>query len=468
MFNALCFYKNFLHWIGITLIPVATLPEPNGHRGISFSSGYFIGVLLAMISSRKRRILQIAILTAIFVSLSFFLLTGKGGFNTSLFSRALAFIALGVTTLFIARNLTHETKIKKDKLEGIFAHSTQGIILLDRTGTIELANPFLKKMFGHEKDSLTGNTIKILIPGIALPEPLKNTTSSNAPLIYKDLLGQRKDGSTFTLEISFNTYTADGTSYWVGFANDTTEIKKVELEALMMEDRLHSKNKELRQVAYMVSHDLRAPIAKILGLASIFDNDAPENKFLVKKIAEATVHLDHVVKDMNNILATRHIEKENQEFIHFESKLKLITKVLEKEIKESKASITTDFHEANGVVTAKGHLYSILYNLLSNSIKYRLSETPLHIHLQSTEEEKFVCLSVKDNGMGIDLMKNEEKVFGLYKRFHGDTFPGKGVGLHLVKVHAESLGGKVEIESKVNEGTQFKIYIPKKNEPATA
>lgn len=467
MFNALCFYKNFLPWLSITLLPVATLPEPNEHRGISFSSGYFIGVLLATVSNRKRRILQIVILAAIFISLSFFLVAGKGELNTSLLTRALALIALGVTTFFITLNFTRETKIKKSKLEGIFAHSMQGIISIDRAGTIELANPFLEKMFGYEKDALTGNTIKILIPGIVLPEPL-NTTSSNAPLIYKDLLGQRKDGSTFTLEISFNTYTADGASYWVGFVNDTTEIKKVELEALMMEDRLHSKNKELRQVAYMVSHDLRAPIAKILGLASIFDADAPENRFLVKKIAEATIHLDNVVKDMNNILATRHIEKENQEYIHFESKLKLITKVLEKEIKESKASITTDFHEANGVVTAKGHLYSILYNLLSNSIKYRLSETPLHIHLQATDHENFVCLSVKDNGMGIDLLKNEEKVFGLYKRFHGDTFPGKGVGLHLVKVHAESLGGKVEIESKVNEGTQFKIYIPKKNEPATA
>jgi PAS domain S-box-containing protein len=468
MFNAFCFYKNFLHWLGLTLLPVATLPEPNGHRGISFSSGYFIGVLLAMISSHKRRILQIVILTAIFISLSFFLVAGKGEFNTSLFTRALALLALGVTTFFITLNLARETKSKKRKLEGIFAYSTQGIVLIDRTGTIELTNPFLEKMFGYENGALAGNTIKILVPGIVLPEPLNNTTSACAPLIYKDLLGQRKNGSTFPLEISFSTYTADGASYWVGFVNDTTEIKKVELEVLMMEDRLHSKNKELRQVAYMVSHDLRAPIAKILGLASIFDNDAPENKFLVKKIAEATVHLDNVVKDMNNILATRHIEKENQEYIHFDSKLKLITKVLEKEIKESKASITTDFHEAGGVVTTKGHLYSILYNLLSNSIKYRLSETPLHIHLQTTDQEKFVCLSVKDNGMGIDLLKNEEKVFGLYNRFHGDTFPGKGVGLHLVKVHAESLGGKVEIESKVNEGTQFKIYIPKKNEPATA
>lgn len=69
---------------------------------------------------------------------------------------------------------------------------------------------------------------------------------------------------------------------------------------------------------------------------------------------------------------------------------------------------------------------------------------------------------VKDNGMGIDLEKNKEKIFGLYKRFHGNEIDGKGVGLHLVKTHAESLGGRVEVESKLNEGTEFKVYLPKK------
>jgi len=62
--------------------------------------------------------------------------------------------------------------------------------------------------------------------------------------------------------------------------------------------------------------------------------------------------------------------------------------------------------------------------------------------------------------MGIDLVKNSEKLFGLYKRFHGNAIPGKGVGLHLVKTHAESLGGRVEVASEVNQGIEFKIYLP--------
>ena len=72
---------------------------------------------------------------------------------------------------------------------------------------------------------------------------------------------------------------------------------------------------------------------------------------------------------------------------------------------------------------------------------------------------QYSCLSVRDNGRGIDLKKNREKVFGLYKRFHSDNIPGKGAGLHFIKSYAEALGGKVEIDSQPDEGTELKVYF---------
>ena len=113
---------------------------------------------------------------------------------------------------------------------------------------------------------------------------------------------------------------------------------------------------------------------------------------------------------------------------------------------------------ARSVRTVRNYLYSILYNLLSNALKFRNPDTQLRIHVQTRIEGDFVCLSVKDNGMGVDLTTNRSKVFGLYRKFHG--LPGKGAGLHLVKAQAESLGGKVEVDSKVNEGSEFRIYLP--------
>ena len=85
----------------------------------------------------------------------------------------------------------------------------------------------------------------------------------------------------------------------------------------------------------------------------------------------------------------------------------------------------------------------------------------LKVHLQTTVLDNFICLSVKDNGIGIDLKKYGTKIFGLYKRFHGDEIEGKGIGLSLVKTQSESLGGRVEVESTVNYGSTFKIFLPK-------
>ena len=125
--------------------------------------------------------------------------------------------------------------------------------------------------------------------------------------------------------------------------------------------------------------------------------------------------------------------------------------------------ITSDFSQVSGLFAVKSYIYSIIYNLISNAIKYRLPGVPLQIHLQTTQGGKFICLLVRDNGMGVDLVKNGSKIFGLYKRFHGSTIPGKGMGLNLVKTHAESLGGHVEVESKVNEGAVFKVFILKEH-----
>ncbi len=133
---------------------------------------------------------------------------------------------------------------------------------------------------------------------------------------------------------------------------------------------------------------------------------------------------------------------------------------MEVEIRDTGAIITADFSAVKDIYTIKSYLHSIFYNLLSNAIKYRLPAVPPTIGFQSHRVDGFVCVSVKDNGLGIDLARNGSKIFGLYKRFHGDAIPGKGIGLNLVKSHAESMGGRVAVESEINEGSLFSVYLP--------
>ncbi len=248
---------------------------------------------------------------------------------------------------------------------------------------------------------------------------------------------------------------------YFGVNQDITERKTVELERLALIDGLQNKNRDLQQFSYIVSHNLRAPIAKIMGLVNVMESESVENEYLIEKLNEEATHLDNVVKDINTIVSARKSTNESMELVSLETKLNLIKQVLEDQLADSKATIVEDFSAVSEIWTIKSYLYSILYNLISNAIKYKRTDTPPLIEVKSCQDEKFICLSVKDNGEGIDLEKNGSKLFGLYKRFHTGSIPGKGIGLHLVKTHAESLGGRVEIDSELGAGTTFRVYIPK-------
>ena len=246
-------------------------------------------------------------------------------------------------------------------------------------------------------------------------------------------------------------------------ATDITRRKETERDTLNLVERLQNRNRDLKQFSYIVSHNLRAPIAKIKGLTGLFESE-PENpefkRELLEYITAEADNLDNVVKDINTIITAREGASEVKESVDLENELKLITRVFENELQDSKAEITTDFNPS-GIVTLRSYIYSIMYNLISNAIKYRIKSEPLKIHIRTSETDEFIQLSVKDNGSGIDLKKNKDRIFGLYKRFHNNSIPGKGIGLNLVKTQAEALNGRVEVESSPNRGSLFKVYLPK-------
>jgi hypothetical protein len=105
-------------------------------------------------------------------------------------------------------------------------------------------------------------------------------------------------------------------------------------------------------------------------------------------------------------------------------------------------------------------LRSILYNLISNGIKYRSPERKPVIHITSSSNDQWVKIVVEDNGLGIDMEAFGSKLFGLYKRFHTHT-EGRGLGLFLVKLQVEALEGTIEVESTLHKGTTFTICFPK-------
>ncbi len=243
--------------------------------------------------------------------------------------------------------------------------------------------------------------------------------------------------------------------------HDLSAKKKIEAEARAFLEKLQTKNRELEQFAYSFSHDLRAPIARILEVVSISEIDPSfklNNKTTLETVRELVLDLDNVIRDMNAAVTLQ--DERREHYIGFEDELILIKKVLANDITSNKAVISSSFQNAEGIVTIKSYLYSIMYNLLSNAIKYRRPDVPLIIDVQTQVVDGFILFSVRDNGMGIDLAKNGKELFGLYNRFHGDKIDGQGIGLNLVKSQAESLGGKVEVQSSLGKGSIFTIFFP--------
>jgi signal transduction histidine kinase/tetratricopeptide (TPR) repeat protein len=227
--------------------------------------------------------------------------------------------------------------------------------------------------------------------------------------------------------------------------------------------QLINNNNQLEQFSYILAHNIKAPIARLIGLGILFKKNIPalseENQFIVNKIDESVHDLNHVIKDLNVILdikAGNDLKREKINLISLVDKIKLR---LETHIQESNSVINVQIKKTTEVYSVKAYIESIIYNLVNNALKYRSERRNTHINITYSEEENFWIIKVKDNGLGIDLSKYKDKLFGLYKRFH-THIEGKGMGLYLVKVQVESLGGEVLIESIVDEYTEFTIKIP--------
>ncbi|HEX9600785.1 MAG TPA: ATP-binding protein, partial [Mariniflexile sp.] len=163
--------------------------------------------------------------------------------------------------------------------------------------------------------------------------------------------------------------------------------------------------------------------------------------------------------DLNVILSLGKQLNEKKEQIHFSKLVSDIQESIRNTLEKEQANFKIDFSRVDDMFTIKSYMYSIFYNLISNSIKYRRPDVPLDITVESDLVDEKISLTFKDNGLGIDLKKNGNDIFGLYKRFHTDNAEGKGMGLYMVKVQVEKLGGEISVKSTVNQGTEFTIVL---------
>jgi PAS domain S-box-containing protein len=231
---------------------------------------------------------------------------------------------------------------------------------------------------------------------------------------------------------------------------------KKNIEAIAV--KLQKQNRQLDEFAHIISHNLRSPIGNIQALINLLDDNSgiQEYKLIYDKLRNVAKNLGGTMNDLMDTLKVKTQTDVERVEIRFKDILDKVVQSLEGELIHAEAAITYDFNTVPTIHYPKAYLESIFQNLLSNAIKYRSDQRKAMVHFETTVRNKAAELRVTDNGLGIDLEKFGDKLFGLHRTFHVHD-EARGVGLFLIKTQIESMGGAISAESEVGKGTTFII-----------
>ena len=229
----------------------------------------------------------------------------------------------------------------------------------------------------------------------------------------------------------------------------------------LLADQIEKKRKILENFTYIVSHNLRSPVANLAALLTLLKDeidDAMRNIF-IEKIEIAFQSLSATVNDLTKVVQIRQDSEIPKEELFFQDILSNHLINLETQISESATTITYDFNACEKINYPKVYLESIFLNLLTNAIKYRSPKRAPQIIIKSyIDKDGMISLTIEDNGTGINLKRHGAKLFGLNMTFH-DHPDAKGSGLFITKNQIETMGGVIYAESEVDKGSKFIIYF---------
>ena len=368
----------------------------------------------------------------------------------------------------ITQRKWQEEVIKKSEanLRTIFDNTDSSYILFSHDMKIVSFNALAQK-YSEEQGSKNleiGQEIKSYFPKERWPfvkETLKKVRSGET--VSYELSAKKSDNTARWSSITWvNIKNSEDKSFGFLLINkDVTSTKMAMLEREKITNDLIHQNKHLEQFTYIISHNLRSPVANIMGLSEMLNENGLDDEIrseVTSRISSSIKNIDTVIKDLNNILQARELLNEKKELVYFSDLMESIKIGLHDKIESEQAQFNCVFDEVDGIFTTPGYLYSIFYNLSSNSIKYRHEDKTPILTIRSRKLKNKIELTFRDNGKGIDLEKNGAQLFGLYKRFDTSA-EGKGMGLFMVKTQVEALGGTINVKSKPGEGTEFIIQF---------
>ena len=353
------------------------------------------------------------------------------------------------------------------RMRAVFETAVDAIITIDEHGALERLNPAAERMFGYREDEVAGRNISML-----MPEPHRSAhdgylahylATGEKRIIGKgrEVQGMRRDGSVFPMDLSVAEMKLGGKRMFTGLVRDITERKLAEQKTQQLLQELSSANEELTNFAYVVSHDLKAPLRGIGSLADWLATDYAEQfndegkehmRLLINRVHRMGALIDGILQ-YSRVGRVR-------EAVCAVDLNRVLAEVVDLLAPPAGIAIAVQ----PGLPTVAGEptrLQQVFHNLISNAVKYMDRAEGGQVTVSCADEGSQWRFAVADNGPGIE-PRHFERIFQLFQTLAPrDRVESTGVGLALVKKIVEMYRGRVWVESAPGAGATFYFTWPK-------
>lgn len=333
-------------------------------------------------------------------------------------------------------------------------------------GIIIRANSKFIKISGYEENEIIGSDHKIL------------NSKFHKKEFWKTLWNQIKQGKTW--EGIIKNKSKDGNFFWLQtfihpLFSPSDEIEAYlsirfditeEIQALENTKRvLHFtgiQNNRLQNFAYIISHNIRQHSSNFTSLIHLLEESKSEEdkKNLIEMLHASSIQLEETISHLNDIISINQTLNKPMEDCSLKKEVSKTLSILGGSIKLRNIIVETIIPDDLNIKTIPSYLESILLNLVSNAVKYVRLKEGAWIKIVVSEKKEQIQIIVEDNGLGINLQKHGNKIFGMFKTFHRNE-DARGIGLFITKSQVEVLGGEISLESEEGVGSRFCVSLPK-------
>ena len=359
----------------------------------------------------------------------------------------------------------------EQRFRSLLEGAPDAMIISSEHGVISLVNSQVEKVFGYRREDLIDHNIHMLVPewsGLSAPAGS-----------FKEIRAMRKNASAFPAEISLSPLQTDEGILVISAIRDITERRAADdairelnttlerrvsertEELLKSNEALRQSNDDLNQFAYAASHDLQEPLRMVALYCELLEKkygdrlDQQASRFISFAVNGAR-HMELLLKDLLAYSQAGSSAAGPAGPVNCEAVVDKALFNLQTSIQENGARITR-----SSLPVVRAHevrLVQVFQNLIGNAIKYRRAEAPV-IDIRAERRAADWLFSISDNGIGIK-PEYSQQIFGIFKRLHGNTYTGTGIGLAICQRIVENYGGRIWVESTPGEGSRFQFTLP--------